>query len=132
MTDPRNHEDARSHGIGFSDPRTVDWSLAKADTNLDKSDRQALVEEISRRFRQSPAQRDPVAGLESELERTQEGLSWVLQQLETQESPEVSSQVELAARTVCKGHRIPEEETGRVAAQRFRILSEPGGTPKRH
>ena len=92
MTEPRNHEDARSHGIGFSDPRTVDSWLAEADTDLDESDRQALAEEISRRFRQSPAG-EPSSGLESELERTQEGLSWVLQQLETQESPEVSSQV---------------------------------------
>jgi gas vesicle protein len=35
----------------------------------------------------------PDSGLENELEETQERLSWVLRTLETQESPEVRSQV---------------------------------------
>lgn len=56
------------------------------------SDRQALAEEIGRQFRRSPAG-VPASGLEGELQRTQKGLIWVLQQLETQESSEVRSQV---------------------------------------
>jgi hypothetical protein len=92
MTERKNHEHGRSHDIDFSDPRVVDAWLVEVNTDLDESDRQALAEEISRQFRRSSAG-VPDSGLESELERTQERLSWVLQQLETQESPEVRSQV---------------------------------------
>lgn len=92
MTEQKNHEDARSHEIDFSDPQVVEAWLVEVDTNLDESDRQALADEISRQFRRSPAG-VPTSGLESEYERSQERLSWVLQQLETQESPEVRSQV---------------------------------------
>jgi hypothetical protein len=92
MTHQKNHEGGRSHEIDFSDSRVVDAWLVEVDTDLDESDRQALAEEISRQFRQSPAG-VPSTGLESELKRTQERLSWVLQQLESQESPEVRSQV---------------------------------------
>jgi hypothetical protein len=91
MTEQKNHEDASSHEIDFNDPQVVNAWLVEVDTDLDESDRQALAEEISRQFRRSPAG-VPASGLESELERTQERLSWVLQQLETQESPEVRSQ----------------------------------------
>src|ERR1700691_3053466 len=92
MTEQKNHEDGRSREIDFGDSRVVDAWLVEVDTDLDESDRQALAEEISRQFRRSPAG-VPASGLESELERTQERLSWVLQQLETQESSEVRSQV---------------------------------------
>ena len=92
MAEQKNHNDGRPHKIDFSDPQVVDAWLVEVDTDLDDSDRQALAEEISRQFRQSPAG-VPSSGLESQLERTQERLSWVLQQLETQESPEVRSQV---------------------------------------
>ena len=92
MAEQKNHNDGRSHEIDFSDPQVVDAWLVEVDSDLDKSDRQALAEEISRQFRQSPAA-VPTSGLESELVRTQERLSWVLQQLETPESPEVRSQV---------------------------------------
>jgi hypothetical protein len=91
MTEPKHHEDDRSHEIDFSNPHVTDAWLAEVDTGLDESDRQALAEEISRQFRQSPTG-VPSSGLESELKRTEERLSWVLQQLETQESPEVRSQ----------------------------------------
>jgi hypothetical protein len=91
MTEPKHHEDGRSHEIDFSDPLVTDAWLAEVDTDLDKSDRQALAEEISRRFRQSPTGA-PDTELESELARTQERLSWVLRQLETQESPAVRLQ----------------------------------------
>jgi hypothetical protein len=73
-------------------PQIVDAWLGEVDTDLDESDKQALAEEISRQFRRSPAN-VPASGLDSELERTQERLNWVLQQLETQESPKVRSQV---------------------------------------
>jgi hypothetical protein len=92
MSEQKYHEDGRSQEIDFSDPQVMEAWLVEVDTELDESDRQALAEEISRQFRQSPAG-VPSSGLESELERTQERLSWVLQQLETQESPEVRSQV---------------------------------------
>jgi hypothetical protein len=92
MTEQKKHEDARSHEIDFSDPQVVDAWLVEVDTDLDDSDRQALAEEISRQFRRSPAG-VPASGLDSEIERTQERLNWVLQQLEAQESPEVRSQV---------------------------------------
>jgi hypothetical protein len=89
----RNHEeDGPSHLIDFSDPRVTEAWLVDVDPDLDESDRQALAEEISRQFRQSPAG-VPDSGLESELVETQERLSWVLRTLETQESPEVRSQV---------------------------------------
>ena len=121
MTEQKNHEDARSHEIDFSDPQVVEAWLVEVDTNLDESDRQALAEEISRQFRRSPAG-VPTSGLESEYERSQERLSWVLQQLETQESPEVRSQVGQLTRTVCERHRISEEANGRTAARRSWIL----------
>src|ERR1700691_4599690 len=92
MAEKKNHENARSREIDFSDPQVVAAWLVEVDTDLDESDRQALAEEISRQFRRSPAG-VPASRLERELERTQERLSWVLQQLETQESPEVRSQV---------------------------------------
>ena len=92
MAEQKNHEDARSHEIDFSDPQVVDAWLVEVDTDLDESDRQALAEEIGRQFRRSPAG-VPASGLEGELQRTQKGLIWVLQQLETQESSEVRSQV---------------------------------------
>ena len=92
MAEQKNHNDGRSHEIDFRDPQVVDAWLVEIDTDLDESDRQALAEEISRQFRQSPAV-VPTSGLESELVRTQERLSWILHQLETQESPEVRSQV---------------------------------------
>jgi hypothetical protein len=92
LTEHKNPEDDRSREIDFSDPQVMEAWLVDVDTDLDASDRQALAEEISRQFRQTPAG-VPSSGLESELERTQERLSWVLQQLETQESPEVRSQV---------------------------------------
>jgi acetolactate synthase small subunit len=92
MTEQKHHEDGRYHVIDFSDPQVVAAWLVEVDTDLDESDRQALAEEISRQFRRSPAG-VPASRLERELERTQERLSWVLQQLETQESPEVRSQV---------------------------------------
>ena len=92
MTEQKKHEDARSHEINFSDPQVVDVWLIEVDTDLDESDRQALAEEISRQFRRSPAD-VPSSGLETEFEKTKESLSWVLQQLENQGSPEVRSQV---------------------------------------
>jgi hypothetical protein len=88
MAEKKNHENARSREIDFSDPQVVAAWLVEVDTDLDESDRQALAEEISRQFRRSPA-----GAAASGLERTQERLSWVLQQLETEESPEVRSQV---------------------------------------
>jgi hypothetical protein len=89
----QNHEGgSRSQEVDLSDPRVTEAWLVDVDPDLDESDRQALAEEISRQFRQSPAG-VPSTGLESELKRTQERLSWVLQQLESQESPEVRSQV---------------------------------------
>ena len=91
MTEQKHYGDGRSHEIDFSDPQVVAVWLVEVDADLDQSDRQALAEEISRQFRRSPAG-VPAAGLESELQRTQERLSWVLQRLETQESPEVRSQ----------------------------------------
>ena len=92
MTEQQHRREGRSHEIDFSEPQVTDGWLVQVDPELDESDRQALAEEISRQFRQSP-KGVPSSGLESELERTQERLSWVLQQLETQESPEVRSQV---------------------------------------
>lgn len=92
MAEPRDREDGRSHEIDFSDPQVVEAWLEQVDGYLDESDRQALAGEISRQFRRSPAG-VPTSGLEDELERTQERLSWVLQQMEIQESPEVRSQV---------------------------------------
>jgi hypothetical protein len=92
MTEQKQRKDGRSHEIDFRDPQVTDAWLVEVDPELDESDRQALAEEISRQFRQSPAGVSS-SGPESELERTQKRLSWVLQQLETQESPEVRSQV---------------------------------------
>ncbi len=88
MTEQKHHEDGGSQQIDFSDPRVVDAWLVEVDSDLDESDRQALAEEISRQFRRS-SEGVPASG----LERTQERLNWVLQQLETQESPEIRSQV---------------------------------------
>ncbi len=92
MAEQKAHEDGRSEEIDFTDPLVVEAWLGKVDAYLDESDRQALAGEISRQFRRSPAG-VPTSGLEDELERTQERLSWVLQQMETQESPDVRSQV---------------------------------------
>ena len=89
----QNHEKVgRSHETDFGDPRVTEAWLVEVDPDLDESDRQALAEEISRQFRQSAAG-VPASGLESELVKTQDRLSWVLQTLETQESPVVRSQV---------------------------------------
>jgi hypothetical protein len=89
----QNHEKVgRSHETDFGDPRVTEAWLVEVDPDLDESDRQALVQEISRQFRLSPAG-VPASGLESELVKTQDRLSWVLQTLETQESPVVRSQV---------------------------------------
>jgi hypothetical protein len=89
----QNHEKVgRSHETDFGDPRVTEAWLVEVDPDLDESDRQALAEEISRQFRQSPAG-VPASGLESELVKTQDRLSWVLQTLESQESPVVRSQV---------------------------------------
>ena len=90
--DQQTHEKMRSEKIDFSDQRVVEAWLGQVDADLDESDRQALAEEISRQFRRSPAD-VPTFGLESELQKTQERLSWVIQQMETQESPDVRSQV---------------------------------------
>jgi hypothetical protein len=90
MADKEDHEDGRSDEIDFSDPRQVEAWLGPVDAYLDDSDRQALAEEISRQFRRAPADAQ-TSGPESELERTQERLSWVLEQIETQESPDVRS-----------------------------------------
>jgi hypothetical protein len=88
----QNHEKVgRSHETDFGDPRVTGAWLVEVDLDLDESDRQASPK-ISRQFRQSPA-RVPASGLESELVKTQDRLSWVLQTLETQESPVVRSPV---------------------------------------
>jgi|HubBroStandDraft_5_1064220.scaffolds.fasta_scaffold282223_1 hypothetical protein len=92
MTEQQHRREGRSHEIDFSEPQVTDGWLVQVDPELDESDRQALAEEISRQFRQSP-EGVPSSGFENEIEKTQERLSWVLQQLETQESPEVRSQV---------------------------------------
>ena len=91
MADKADHENGRSHEINFADSQVVEAWLRRVDVSLDDSDRQALAEEISRQFRRSPAT-VPTSGLESELERTEKRLSWVVQQIETQESPDVRSQ----------------------------------------
>jgi hypothetical protein len=92
VSEQNQEKDGRSHETDFSDPRVTEAWLVEVDPDLDESDRQALAEEISRQFRQSPAG-VPDSGLESELVEAQERLSWVLRTLETQESPEVRSQV---------------------------------------
>ena len=92
MADPGEHGDHRSREIDFSDRHVVEAWLVQVDAGLDESDKSALAEEISRQFRRSPAG-VPASGLKNELERTEERLSWVLQQMETQESPDVRSQV---------------------------------------
>ena len=90
MAEQKDRKEGRSE-IDFSDPQVVEAWLGQVDTYLDESDRQALAGEISRQFRRSPAG-VPTSGLEDELERTRERLNWVVQQMETQESPEVRSQ----------------------------------------
>jgi hypothetical protein len=92
MADEKDCEDGRSDQIDFSDPQEVEAWLGQVDANLDDADRQALAEEISRQFRRAPAGAQ-TSGLTSELERTQERLNWVLEQIETQESAEVRSQL---------------------------------------
>jgi hypothetical protein len=92
MADQGEHRGDRPREIDFSDRRVVEAWLVQVDAALDESDKQALAEEISRQFRRSPAG-VPASGLESEVERTEERLSWVLKQMETQESPDVRSQV---------------------------------------
>jgi hypothetical protein len=92
MPEPKEKRDGRSNEIDFSDPQVVEAWLGQVDGYLDESDRQALAGEISRQFRRSPSG-VPTSGLKDELERTQERLSWVLQQMETQELPDVRSQV---------------------------------------
>jgi hypothetical protein len=86
MADKQGPEDGRSEEIDFSDPRVVAAWLGQVDAHLDDPDRQALAEEISRQFRRAPA-----GAQTSGLERTQERLSWVIEQIETQESAEVRS-----------------------------------------
>jgi hypothetical protein len=88
MADKEDREDGRSDGIDFRDSRQVEAWLGQVDAYLDDPDRQAVAEEISRQFRRAPAGAQ-TSGPESELERTQERLSWVLEQIETQESPQV-------------------------------------------
>lgn len=88
MADKEDREDGRSEEIDFSDPHEVEAWLGQVDAYLDDPDRQALAEEISRQFLRAPAGAQ-TSGLESELERTQERLGWVLEQIETQESAEV-------------------------------------------
>jgi hypothetical protein len=85
MADKEDRGGSRSDKIDFSDRREVEAWLGEVDTYLDESDRAALAEEISRQFGRAPAG----STLESDLERTEEGLSWVLKQIETQESDEV-------------------------------------------
>jgi hypothetical protein len=88
----QNHEGgSRSREVDFGDPRVTEAWLVDVDPDLDESDRQALAEEISRQFRQSPAGVS-APEFKGELEKTQERLSWVLRKLETQESPEVRLQ----------------------------------------
>ena len=57
MAEQKNQNDGRSRQIDFSDPRVTDAWLVEVDSDLDESDRQALAEEISRQFRQSPVAR---------------------------------------------------------------------------
>jgi hypothetical protein len=92
VSEQSSEKDGGSHETDFGDPRVTEAWLVEVDPGLDESDRQALAEEISRQFRQSPAG-VPASELESELVKTQDRLSWVLQTLETQESPVVRSQV---------------------------------------
>ncbi len=93
MADQEDRGDGRSDEIDFSDPREVEAWLGQVDANLDDPDRQALAEEISRQFRRAPVAAQTTSGFQSELERTQERLSWVLEQIETQESAEVRLQL---------------------------------------
>jgi hypothetical protein len=88
MADKEERKDGRSDEIDFSDPEEVEAWLGQVDAYLDDPDRQALAEEISRQFRRAPAGA-PTSGIESELEKTQKRLSWVLEQIETQESADV-------------------------------------------
>lgn len=92
MADEEDRQDGRPEEIDFSDPQVVETWLGKVDAHLDDSDRQALAEEISRQFRRAPIPAQ-TSGLESELEKTQERLNWVLEQIETQESAEVRVQL---------------------------------------
>jgi CRISPR/Cas system-associated endonuclease Cas1 len=93
MADNEDRKDGRRTGeIDFSDPQEVEAWLGQVDAHLDDSDRLALAEEISRQFRHAPAV-SQTPGPQGELERTQEGLSWVLEQIETQESADVRLQL---------------------------------------
>ncbi len=88
----KEDREGRSDEIDLGDPRKVEALLGQVDAFLDDSDRQALAEEISRQFRRAPADVQ-TSGLESELEKTEERLNWVLEQIETQESAEVRLQL---------------------------------------
>jgi hypothetical protein len=92
MADKEDREEGRSDEIDLGDPREVEALLGQVDASLDDSDRQALAEEISRQFRRAPVDVQ-TSGLESELEKTQERLKWVLEQIETQESAKVRLQL---------------------------------------
>ena len=84
MTNKEDSEESRSSEIDFSDPRVVEDWLRQVDTRLDDSDRQALSEEIGRQFRRAPA-----GAQASGLAVTREKISWVLEQIRTQETDEV-------------------------------------------
>ncbi len=92
MAEKEDRKDGRSDEIDFSDPREIEAWLGQVDSHLADSDRQAIAEEISRQFRRAPAGAQS-PGSQGELERTQERLSWVLSQIETQESAEVRLQL---------------------------------------
>ena len=92
MANKDDPEEGRSGEIDFSEPMVVAAWLGQVDAHLDDADRQALAEEISRQYRRAPAGVQ-TSGLKGELERTEERLSWVIEQIETQESPEVRSQL---------------------------------------
>jgi hypothetical protein len=92
MADKEHPEDGRSGEIDFTEPTVVAGWLGQVDAHLDDSDRQALAEEISRQYRRAPSDVQ-TSGLKGELGRTEERLTWVIEQIETQESPEVRSQL---------------------------------------
>ena len=85
-------EDPAGGDVDFGDPRVVAAWLVRVDGDLDDSDRQALAEEISRQFRRAPATMEG-SDLQSELQRTQARLRWVVEQMETQESADVRTQL---------------------------------------
>jgi hypothetical protein len=85
MNDKDDNGRGRPDKIDFGDRREVEAWLGQVDAYLDDSDRAALAEEISHQFRRAPAG----GALEDDLKRTEEGLNWVLEQIETQEAVEV-------------------------------------------